>query len=41
MIFILADFAPMKNGEHLGITNISEVTLDDGSFGASAIPKGS
>jgi hypothetical protein len=41
MIFILTDFVSAKNGEHLGIIDISEVILDDGSVGASAVPKGS
>lgn len=38
--FILTDFPPLKNGEHLGIIDISEVILDDGASGASGIPKG-
>jgi hypothetical protein len=38
--FILTDFTPLKNGEHLGINDISEVILDDGDFGASGVPKG-
>jgi hypothetical protein len=41
MIFIPTNFSPPKNGEHLGITDISEVILDDGTSGASGFPKGS
>jgi hypothetical protein len=39
--FIPTNFAPPKNGEHLGIIDISEVILEDGSSGASGFPKGS
>ena len=41
--FILSNFAPPKNGNHLGLVDISEVILDGHSqtSGSSGVPKGS